>query len=92
MEASMQATQKTLILSEKHTKQHKTQSCRREDELHADESDDEMLLRMNKDTIQSCDEMLEWMDEVFIPLYIGSFNTNSITWAPSYCALLVLLK
>jgi LAS superfamily LD-carboxypeptidase LdcB len=67
-EASKQATQKTLILSEKHTKQHKTQSCRsEEDELHAEESDDEMLLRMNKDTVQSCDEMLEWMDEVCIP-------------------------
>jgi len=28
-EASKQATQKTLILSEKHTKQHKTQSCKK---------------------------------------------------------------
>jgi hypothetical protein len=67
-EASKQTTQNTLILSEKHTNQHKTQSCRsEEDELHAEESDDEMLLRMNKDTVQSCDEMLEWMDEVCIP-------------------------
>jgi hypothetical protein len=70
-EASKQATQKTLILSEEHPKQHKTQSCRscrsEEDELHAEESDDEMLLRMNKDKVQSCDEMLEWMDEVCIP-------------------------
>jgi hypothetical protein len=68
VEASKRATQKTLILSEKHTKQHKTQSCRsEEDELNAEESDDEMLLRMNKDTVQSCDAILGWMDEVCIP-------------------------